>query len=187
MKKIVLLFTVFLIFLLPNWGFGQNGIVKGFVYDDSDGEPIGFCAVQLKGTPFGAMTERNGSFVISKIPKGEYTLVINFFGYDSLVDNISINENTVIKRYLLQPSKVFLEAVQVSGEAKRVITETRTAVISISPKEMTKMPSIGGQPILLNICKFYPVLFQQATKAVNFIFVAALPYKIWSYLTGCLS
>ncbi len=146
MKKIVLLFTAFLIFLLPNWGFGQNGIVKGFVYDDSDGEPIGFCAVQLKGTPYGAMTERNGSFVISKIPKGEYTLVINFFGYDSLVDNISINENTVIKRYLLQPSKVFLDAVQVSGEAKRVITETRTAVISISPKEMTKMPSIGGQP-----------------------------------------
>lgn len=120
--------------------------IKGFVYDASSGEPVGYCPVVLQGTSYGAMTESSGNFIMDKIPNGTYVLVVNFLGYDTYRDTIEVQGRTVIKRYMIQPSKVSLDEVQVSGAADRQIQETRSAVISITPKEISKMPAIGGQP-----------------------------------------
>ncbi|MCQ2270019.1 MAG: TonB-dependent receptor [Bacteroidales bacterium] len=120
--------------------------IKGFVYDASSGEPVGYCPVVLQGTSYGAMTESTGNFIMDKIPNGTYVLTINFLGYDTYRDTIDVQGRTVIKRYMIQPSKVSLDEVQVSGAADRQIQETRSAVISITPKEISKMPAIGGQP-----------------------------------------
>lgn len=120
--------------------------IKGFVYDASSGEPVGYCPVVLQGTSYGAMTESTGNFIMDKVPNGTYVLTINFLGYDTYRDTIDVQGRTVIKRYMIQPSTVSLEEVQVSGAAERQIQETRSAVISITPKEISKMPAIGGQP-----------------------------------------
>lgn len=120
--------------------------IKGFVYDASSGEPVGYCPVVLQGTSYGAMTESTGNFIMDKVPNGTYVLTINFLGYDTYRDTIDVQGRTVIKRYMIQPSTVSLDEVQVSGAAERQIQETRSAVISITPKEISKMPAIGGQP-----------------------------------------
>ena len=133
--------------LLTSMLFGMaQTTVKGFVYDASSGEPVGYCPVLLQGTSYGAMTEANGNFIIDKVPKGHYVLTINFFGYDTFTDTIEATGKMIIKRYMINPSKVSLDEIQVTGETDRKVQETRTAVISISPKEISKMPAIGGQP-----------------------------------------
>jgi hypothetical protein len=139
-------FIAFII-LLTSVLFGMaQTTVKGFVYDATSGEPVGYCPVVLQGTTYGAMTESNGNFLIDKVPNGRYVLSINFFGYDPFVDTIEVHSKMVIKRYMINPSTVALDEIQVTAETDRKIQETRTAVISISPKEMSKMPAIGGQP-----------------------------------------
>ena len=139
-------FIAFII-LLTSVLFGMaQTTVKGFVYDASSGEPVGYCPVVLQGTTYGAMTESNGNFLIDKVPHGRYVLSINFFGYDPFIDTIEVGSKMVIKRYMINPSSVALDEIQVTAETDRKIQETRTAVISITPKEMTKMPAIGGQP-----------------------------------------
>lgn len=120
--------------------------IKGFVYDASSGEPVGYCPVVLQGTSYGAMTESTGNFIMDKVPNGTYVVIVNFLGYDTYRDTIEVQGRTIIKRYMIQPSKVSLDEVQVSGAAERQIQETRSAVISITPKEISKMPAIGGQP-----------------------------------------
>lgn len=174
------------ILLLFHLTYSQNGIIKGFVYDNSSGEPIPFCPVQLQGTSYGAMTERNGSFVISKIPAGEYHLIITYFGFDSLSESIVVNENTITKRYLLQPSKVFLDAVQVTASEQRVITETRTSVISISPKEMTKMPSIGGQPDFAQYLQVLPGIISTGDQGGQIYIRGGTPIQNMVLLDGML-
>lgn len=135
------------IWLLAQTIFAQTGTIKGFVYADDSGEPVSFCLVQLKGTTHGAMTERSGYFIIDKIPYGDYEIIINVFGYDTITEAVSVQNSAVMtKQFALRPSKISLQTVQVTAEGQRVLTETRTSVISIDPKEMTKMPSIGGQP-----------------------------------------
>ena len=144
MKKLLLFFTLLLLFSSILWA--QNAMIKGFVYDDNNGEPVAYCMVQLKGTSFGAMTEQNGSFIINKIPNGVYILETKMFGYTTLTDTIYIDKNIVTKRYLLKPTANKLDEFEVSAKGQRQVQETRTSVISVTPKEMNKMPSIGGQP-----------------------------------------
>lgn len=139
-------FIAFII-LLTSVLFGMaQTTVKGFVYDATSGEPVGYCPVVLQGTTYGAMTEANGNFIIDKVPKGHYVLTINFFGYDIFTDTLEVTGKMIIKRYMINPSKVSLDEIQVTAETDRKVQETRTAVISISPKEISKMPAIGGQP-----------------------------------------
>ena len=123
----------------------QNNTLKGFVYDNNSGEPIGYALLQLKGSTYGSMTEKNGAYVISKIPSGDYTLQITFLGYDTITESITCNGGVISKNYYLNPSKISLESVQINGESQRVITETRTSVISITAKDIKQMPTIGGQ------------------------------------------
>ena len=102
--------------------------------------------MQLKGTQLGAMTERSGAFIITRIPEGTYVLSVKYFGYTTIEDTIVVGRSTITKRYLLKKSNTILDEFEVTADAQRRVQETRTSVISITPKEIAKMPSIGGQP-----------------------------------------
>ena len=52
----------------------------------------------------------------------------------------------VSRNYTMSPDNIMLEGINVSAESQRVITETRTSVISVSTKDIKQMPSIGGTP-----------------------------------------
>ena len=61
---------------------GANGSsVNGFVRNDLDGEPISYANVFISNTSLGAATNRDGYFVISGIPSGEYELNVSMIGY----------------------------------------------------------------------------------------------------------
>jgi len=60
--------------------YGQTGSVRGFVYEKETGEPVIFCNVMLKGTSYGAATDVNGFFNITKIKPGKYTMEVSFIG-----------------------------------------------------------------------------------------------------------
>ena len=62
----------------------DDNSIKGFVYEESTGEPMMFTNVYLKGTTFGGSTNENGYFNINRIPDGRYTLLITSVGYDTI-------------------------------------------------------------------------------------------------------
>lgn len=95
----------------------------------------------------GALSDGNAAFLINKIPAGEYVVKVSFLGYNDLYDTIKVKGNeTMTKRYSLVPNSQVLDAVQIVGENNRKEQETRTSVVNITPKDMSKMPAIGGQP-----------------------------------------
>jgi len=127
--------------------FSQNSVIKGFTYDESSGESLPYCTIQLMGTSYGALSDATGAFLINKIPAGTYTVKVSQLGYVDLFDTVNLTSNTTLtKRYMISPSSQTLDAVQIVGENTRKEQETRTSVISVTPKDMSKMPAIGGQP-----------------------------------------
>lgn len=146
MKIKNILFVFSLLLSIPAVGFSQNGTIKGFIYDNDNGESISYCMVQLKGTQYGALTEQNASFIINKIPEGSYVLITTLTGYSPIIDTILVGKATITKRYMLKKTTTKLNEFEITAEGQRRIQETRTSVISITPKDMAKMPSIGGQP-----------------------------------------
>ena len=80
-KKVL---TLSLLFLLAPSSFilaATTGIITGVVKDAQTGEPLPGANVSLQGTAIGAATDLDGEYRISRVPAGNYTLIVNFIGY----------------------------------------------------------------------------------------------------------
>ena len=142
----ILILTVLFIFT----GFvafaQEDNSIKGFVYEESTGEPMMFTNVYLKGTTFGGSTNENGYFNINRIPDGRYTLLITSVGYDTIRESFNLSKGQSINRkYYMKETSQKLETVTITADKIEARTETKTSVITVTPKTITKIPSIGGQ------------------------------------------
>lgn len=136
---------------------GQNGTIRGFVYEKKSGEPVIFTNVYLKGTTHGSATDVNGYFAISQIPPGEYILLVTYLGFDSLIMDVSVRANEIISKNLyLTEAAYTLQQVQVSAAKQEARTETQTSVVKITPKQIKQIPSVGGQPDLAQYLQVLP-------------------------------
>ncbi|MBI9033828.1 MAG: TonB-dependent receptor [Bacteroidales bacterium] len=137
--------------------FGQTGTIRGFVYEKASSEPVIFTNVYLKGTSVGAATDVNGYFVISRVPVGNYTLMITSLGYDSLQMPVTVFKDKVInKKLYVNPATYALEGVMISAEREESRSETRTSIIKVTPKQISKIPTVGGQPDLAQYLQVLP-------------------------------
>lgn len=135
----------------------QEGIIRGFVYEEETGEPVIFTNVYLYKTTYGAATDVNGYFTISRIPAGDYTLMVSYMGYDTLREQVSIKGSQVItKKLFLAKAAYNLGEVQITAEQAEAKTDTRTSVIKITPKQISRIPTIGGQPDLAQYLQVLP-------------------------------
>ena len=152
------LFFVLFTFLYNVVVVAQNdNNVKGFVYEKTTGEPMMFCNVYLKGTTLGASTDINGFFNITKIPDGDYTIMVTNLGYDTISENLSLRQNQVInKKFYLQESSVMLQAVSITADKIEARTETKTSVVNVTPKVITRIPTMGGQADLAQYLQVLP-------------------------------
>ncbi|MEM6263450.1 MAG: carboxypeptidase-like regulatory domain-containing protein [Bacteroidota bacterium] len=71
-----------LIGIFPTYSFAQE--VKGTVTDGKTGESLIGARVVMKGAPRGAMTDENGKFSFKPGQEPPFSLVITYFGYDTL-------------------------------------------------------------------------------------------------------
>ena len=135
----------------------QDNDIKGFVYEESTGEPVMFSNVFLKGTTLGCSTTENGYFNITRIPDGKYTLCITCVGYDTLTDQVSLaHGQTINKKYTLKETSLTLETVSITADKVEARTETKTSVITVTPKTINKIPSVGGQADLAQYLQVVP-------------------------------
>ncbi|MDR1181086.1 MAG: carboxypeptidase-like regulatory domain-containing protein [Bacteroidales bacterium] len=151
------LLSLFLLMINISVSFSQTGSIKGIVFDESNGEPIGFAAVLLKGTTNGTITDDNGIFSINGVPEGEHEIRISYIGYDSLVAAVTVSaKSTPVQKYYIRRHSIELEGMEIRAEKVIAQTETRVAVINITPKQITRMPSIGGVPDLAQYLQVLP-------------------------------
>lgn len=107
MKRIKLFLTFFFI-LSINPIFAQNITVTGSVTDSSNGEPVPFTSVLVKGSLLRVEADADGKFSIHTIGNG--TLVFSFMGYIS--QEVAINNKSVI-HVALEPDAIALDDVMV--------------------------------------------------------------------------
>src|SRR5688500_18961695 len=104
------------LFIVP--AFSQPGSVKGFVYDKANGEPVAFSNVYFQGTTIGSNTDLNGYFNISRIPPGDYILVVTNLDFDTIKESVSVKAGSIInKKIYAVKGGVKLEEVEVTTTA----------------------------------------------------------------------
>jgi hypothetical protein len=156
-KRIDLFFLVVVTLFFGNLSFAQSGQVRGYVYDQASGQPVGFATVYLGGTQLGTTTDIEGFYTISGISEGSYSLIASFVGYDSIAVDIAVGNNGVLNQNIyIKESNVELQGVEISAEKTVRKEQVNVSVTKVTPKEIKVLPSVGGQPDLAQYLQVLP-------------------------------
>lgn len=102
--------------------FAQDGrgAVRGSLIT-SDGKPAEFVNISIKGTGKGAQSDASGNFIISNIPAGNSTVVIQLLGYEPISKGIVVAENETLSlgTLSLNEDSKSLQEVVISGEINK--------------------------------------------------------------------
>jgi hypothetical protein len=157
LNKLSLAIALFISFIGYSSVYAQNANLRGFVYESESAEPVIFTSVILKGTTYGAQTDVNGYFSITKLPAGKYTLMVTMLSHDTLNEDITIRDGEIVtKKVYLKKSSVKLKEFEISAEKKAQLTEVRTSVTKITPQDIKKIPSVGGEPDIAQYLQVLP-------------------------------
>jgi hypothetical protein len=163
----------------------QNGTIRGFVYDKETGEPVIFTNVYLNKTSFGAATDANGYFTITRIPDGSYTLMVTYLGFDTLREQVTIKGSTVLTRKLfLEKASYALEGISISAEYQELRTDTRTSVVKVTPSRSGRYLRLAVRLTLRSTCRYFRE-FLQVTREGSYTSVADHPFKTRCCSTAC--
>ena len=136
----------------------QNANIRGFVYFKESGEAAIFTSVYLVGTKYGASSDVNGYFSITRVPPGTYNLRVTYLGYDTINQSITVTKpNEIIsKKLYLNKASVQLQEINVTAEQSVKETEVNISVNTVTTKEINKIPTVGGEPDLAQYLQVLP-------------------------------
>ena len=121
----------------------DTGTVRGVVIDAQTQNPLPGVNVVVQEEQMGAATTAEGTFEITGVPEGTYTLRASFVGYQRYSTTIRVQGgSTVQQRIRMQPSNVGLEEVVVTGVAAGTKTEKLGFDVSkVSTDELQAVPA----------------------------------------------
>ncbi|HSI89902.1 MAG TPA: TonB-dependent receptor, partial [Adhaeribacter sp.] len=160
-KKIVCFKVLFLLclFAVPK-AWAQTAEVRGFLYNEKNGEPLIYSNILIfKDSKLvqGAQTDVNGYFSVTRIQPGTYELTVRALSFDTLTIPLTLKANEIkTQKLYLKPSDINLKEVEVTTSKTEKTTTVNVAVEKISPREITKLPSIGGEPDIAQYLQTIP-------------------------------
>ncbi|MFT7588159.1 MAG: hypothetical protein ACI959_000366, partial [Limisphaerales bacterium] len=135
----------------------QQGVIRGFVYEEYSGEPVIYTNVIIEGEALGAATDENGFFSITNVPLGEYRVLVTNIEYDTLSTPVTISNNKIINlKLFLAKSNIQLKTVTIASKTQEKFEEVRISTIAVTPKQISRLPSVGGEPDLAQYLQVLP-------------------------------
>ena len=147
-----------LVFLsLGHASIAQKATVRGFVFNESNGEPIGLTIVRLEESKQGGYSDDAGLYNISSVEPGTYTITANAIGFEAGNATIVVKKGQVLQHnFYLKSSSKQLKGVSVNAIKLRKTKEVSIGKTTIKPKQLTRIPSVGGEPDLVQYLQVLP-------------------------------
>ena len=154
--KFLFFFTLLLIFSAFEAN-AQNALVRGNVYDKETGDPIPFANVYIEGTTKGTNTDLDGFYALADVEPGNYTVVATFIGYDTARVDVKLTKNDIEYASLyLTESSVNIGVVDISASRQTDRTEVKVSQVSVSPRQIKALPSVGGEADIAQYLQVIP-------------------------------
>ena len=120
----------------------ETSSVNGYVRDDATGEPVSYANVFLINTTLGTATNRDGYFVISNIPFGEYEIHATMMGYAKYKKQVDIFNNKSIRLEIRLKEKVIQTTeVLVTAERQKFERSMESSQIALDLREINSVPA----------------------------------------------
>jgi hypothetical protein len=134
----------------------QVGTINGFVRDTDTKETLISATVSIKGTKFGALTNKSGFFVLKNVPAGAYTLSVRYLGYQPVDKQITIEADAVQSLDIAMTSKT-AQSEQVTVEANREVEKRQISISQVNVSMQTiKQMRLGGEADVFRTIQLLP-------------------------------
>ncbi len=155
-RPIVLSVALFLVGATT--AFAQQATLKGIVEQEESREVLPFASVQLEGTRYGTSTDQNGFFSITQLQPDTYKVVISALGYEAYRAEVALEPGQIKQlKVRLKSSSKELDAFDFEADKIQEKREnTNVSTISITPEQMERLPSYGGESDVAQIMQVIP-------------------------------
>ena len=116
--------------------------INGFVRNNVNGEPISYANVFISNTSIGAATNRDGYFVISDIPLGEYEVNVSMIGYAVHKEMVELFDGSPVRLEIGMKDQVIEGSeVLVTAERQKFERSIESSQISLDIREINSAPA----------------------------------------------
>jgi len=138
-------FTIILILLMcVSLQAQKKFTISGVVADEKNKETLIGVSLFVQETKTGLVTNEYGFYSIT-LPEGDYTLLVNYMGYQTVIEKIKLNQD-LKKNFYLSVSSQQLDEVVIVDNKKRVdIRKPEMSVNKLTIQEIKEMPVIFGE------------------------------------------
>lgn len=149
MRKILFLFLFALTFANL---FAENTPVVGWQISgrvvDEIGNPLAGASISVVNTFKGAVADRDGNFVIAKLPSGNYSLQVSFVGYSDTTIAVNLQGDINLK-IQLSPSSTLGEEVVIT--ALKASSKTPMTYSNLSVERIKDGNTVADLPLILGV------------------------------------
>ena len=130
---------LFVLLLLPKVS-AQNFTVSGTLKDASSGEDLIGATVIVKEKPTVGTAANTYGFYSLTLPKGEYTLLFRYIGFDPLEQKITLDHDLRLNRELASETGLAISEVVIKSEKEnKNVSNTEMSVTKLDPKDVEKV------------------------------------------------
>jgi outer membrane receptor protein involved in Fe transport len=157
---IIFIFGFIFNFIFSGVSSAQNSnSLRGIVHDPQH-RPLPGAQVAIQGPAgFGAKTavsDANGEFQLYDAPEGSYRITVSASGFVPIEQQAVVTAGKApVLHFQLELAEV-RQAVEVSGAASRLTTQTSTVQTAVSPREIAETPGADQTNSLAMITDFTP-------------------------------
>lgn len=194
MKKIVFVFFVLFLFIKVN---AQN-LIKGRVTDKTNNKALSFANVYLPEQNKGTLTDENGEFELSNLPRGEFKIQFSYIGYKTIIKTIAPDKSDMYLNIELEPAILQAEEVVISGGRHSTQHENAMKIELIRSNDVayagtptfteaiTKIPGVDmiskgtgiAKPVIRGLSMTNILMLNNGVKMENFQFSENHPFII---------
>jgi len=130
--------------------------ISGQLKDGENGEDLPFATVSVKELSVVGVTSNTYGFYSLSLPKGTYTIVYQFVGYETIAKKLALQQDTSLNIELL-PSFQSLQEVVISAEKDdQNITRNEGSIIKLDAKAIKELPTFGGEVDIVKVMQTQP-------------------------------
>lgn len=147
-------FTLFLLFCSIQ-GFSQDFTLSGTIKDNSNGEDLIGVSVYVKELQLGAQTNAYGFYSLT-LPKGTYTLVLTYIGFQNLERKVVLDQNKTVSIELKEQELQLEEVIVTAERGDENVKSMEMSVNKVEMKTIKKMPAFLGEVDVIRSIQFLP-------------------------------
>jgi hypothetical protein len=141
--------TILFVSVFSCLSFAQEKFTfSGTITDKANKETLIGVNIYIEEAKTGVSTNEYGFFSIT-LPKGNYTAIISYVGYQEQEEKINLNQNVKLNFSLSDASKTLDEIVVSSSKKRSEIRKPEMSVAKISVQTIKQMPVVLGEVDIL--------------------------------------